>query len=89
MDMTWWECKNRQINFDDRRCDEREEIDCSQGDKLEDMIHDVEDHFMDRPNLIQSLKNDARKFLYVSSKLTKLFEVLRLYNLKVENMWSD
>ena len=49
----------RSINSDDRRCDEREEIDCSGGDKLEDMIHDIEDHFMNYPHLIQSLKDDA------------------------------
>ena len=41
--------RDRPINSDDRRCDEREEVDCSEGDKLEDTIYDVEDHFMDRP----------------------------------------
>jgi len=54
------------------------------------MIHDVEDHFMDHPHLIQNVKNDAEKLLYVScSKLTKLSAVLRLYNLKIGNGWSN
>ena len=54
------------------------------------MIHDVEDHFMDRLHLIKSLKDDAEKFLYIGcSKFTKQSTVLRLYNLKVENGWSD
>ena len=72
------------------RCDKREEVDCSEGDKLEDMIHDVEDHFMNRPHLIQTLKDDTKEPLYIDcSKFTKLSTVLRLYNLKVENGWSD
>ena len=54
------------------------------------MIHDVEDHFMDRPHLIQSLKGNVEKLLYVGCyKFTKLCAVLRLYNLKVGNGWSD
>jgi len=82
--------RGRLINFDDRRCDEREKVDCNEGDKLEDMIHDVEEHFMDHQHLIQSLKDDAEKNLYVGcSKFTKLSAVLRLYNLKAENQWSD
>jgi len=54
------------------------------------MIQDVEKHFIDRPHFIQSLKDDAEKLPYVCcSKFTKLYAVLRLYNLKVENGWSD
>ena len=54
------------------------------------MIHNVEDHFMDRPHLVQSLKDDEEKLLYVGcSKFTKLSAVLRLYNLKEENGWSN
>ena len=64
----------------------KEEVDYSKGDKLEDMTHDVKEHFMDRPHLIKSLKDDAEKPLCVGySKFTKLSTVLRLYNLKEEN----
>ena len=33
--------RDRPINSDDRKYDEREEVDCNKNDKLEDMIHDV------------------------------------------------
>jgi len=68
------------------KCDEREKIDCSEDDKLEDMIYDVEDLFMNRLHLMQSLKDDIKKSLHISfSKFTKLYVVLRLYNLKEGN----
>ena len=90
MDMSRWECKKKSITSDDRRCDEKEEVDYSEGDKLEDMIHDVKKHFMNCPHLIESLKDDVEKSLYVGClKFTKLSVVLRLYNLKSENGWSD
>ena len=53
--------RDRPINSDDKRCDKREKIDYREGDKLEGMIHDVKDHFMDRSHLIQSLKDNAKK----------------------------
>ena len=91
---TRWIChcnsaRDRPINSDDRGCNEREEID-SEGDKLEDMIHDIQSHFMDHPHLIQSFKDDADKSLYIGcSKFTKLSALLRLHNLKAGNWWSD
>ena len=57
----------------------------NKADKLEDM-HDVEENLMDHPKILDSLKNDAETHLYVScSKFTRLYVVLRLYNLKAEN----
>ena len=41
----------------------KEEGDYSEGDKLEDMIHDVEKHFIDCSHLIECLKDDAEKNL--------------------------
>ena len=52
-------------------------------------MHDVDEYFVDRPYLFESLKNDIEKLLYVGSKFTKLFAILRLYNLKARNGWSD
>ena len=69
--------------------DEREEFKCDDNDKLEDMIHDIDEYIVDHPHLFESLKNNAKKLLYVGSKFTNLSAVLRLYNLKVENGWSD
>jgi len=81
MNMTWWECKrDRPINVD-KKCDKREEVDCNEGDKLENMIYDVEENFMDRPKILDNLKNDAETLLYVGYfKFTRLSAVLRLYN---------
>ena len=54
------------------------------------MVHDVEETFMDRPKILDSLKNDGKTPLYVGcSKFTKLSAMLKLYNLKVGNGWSD
>ena len=51
MDITLRECKRRlPINSSDRRCDEREEVDCDEGDKLKDMRHDVDEYFVDYPH---------------------------------------
>jgi len=52
-------------------------------------MHDADEYFVDHPHLFESVKNDAEKSLYVGSKFTKLYTELRLYNLKVGNMWSD
>jgi len=81
--------ENRPINSSDRICDEREEVDCDKGDKLEDMMYDVNEYFVDHPHLFESLRNDAEKPLYVGCKFTRLSAVLRLYNLKAGNEWSD
>jgi len=64
--------KNRHINLSDRRCDGREEVECDEGDKLENIMHDVDEYFVDHPHLFERLKNDAEKSLYVGSKFTKL-----------------
>jgi len=49
-----------------RRFDEREEVKCNEGDKLEDMMHDVNEYFMDDSHLFESLNND--KTFIVGSK---------------------
>ena len=57
--------KDRPISSDDIRCVEREEVNCNEGDKVEDMMHDIEEYFVDRPDLFKSLNNDAKKNLYI------------------------
>lgn len=92
---TWiWHCESAReyipINSEDKKDDERDELDSNESDKLEDMMHDVEENFMDCPHLFERLKSDAEKPLYAScSKFTRLSVVLRLYNLKAGNGWSD
>jgi len=53
------------INSSDKRCDEWVEVECNEGDKLEDMIHDADEYFVDHPHLFESFKNDAEKSLYI------------------------
>ena len=54
------------------------------------MVLDAKENFMDRPKILDGLKNDAETPLYVGcSKFTRLSAVLRLYNLKVKDGWSD
>ena len=52
-------------------------------------MHDADEYFVDHPHLFESLKNDAKKLLYVGSKFTRLSAVLRLNNLKMKNGWND
>jgi len=78
------------IFSNDRSCDEREEVDCNEGDQLKYMIHDIEENFTDCPHLFKSLKNDSEKSSYNGyTTFTKLSAMLRLYNLKARNAWSD
>ena len=70
--------------------DDREEVFSKEGDNLKDMMNDVEGNFLDWEELFQNLKTDSEKPLYNGcSKFTKLSVVLRLYNLKAGNGWSD
>ena len=62
--------EDKPINSSDKRWDEREEVNCDKGDKLEDMMPDVDKYFVDHPHLFESLKNDAEKLLYIGSKFT-------------------
>ena len=79
--------RDRSIISNNRRCDDSEEVDSSEGDQLED-IYDVEENFTDHPYLFESLKNDSEKSLYDGcTTFTKLSALLRLYNLKTENEW--
>ena len=34
--------EDRPVNLSDKRCDENEEVECDEGDKLEDMMYDVD-----------------------------------------------
>ena len=69
-----------------RSCDRKEEVNCNEGAKLGDMVHDIKENFMDRLKILNSLKNDAETPFYVGcSKFIRLSTMLRLYNLKTKN----
>ncbi|KAL5551697.1 hypothetical protein UlMin_001873 [Ulmus minor] len=55
------------------------------------MMQDVEEEFVDRPDQFEKLLSDAEKPLYEGcpNNYTKLSAIVRLYNLKAANGWSD
>ena len=54
------------------------------------MIHVVEEDYTKNPMKFEKLLEDAEKPLYLGcSKFTKLPVLVRLYNLKARNGWSN
>ncbi|XP_057248995.1 uncharacterized protein LOC130590530 [Beta vulgaris subsp. vulgaris] len=70
--------------------DVSEGYDSNEGDRLEDMIHVVEENFDGNPAMFETLLSDSERPLYNGcTKYTRLSSVLKLYNLKVGGGWSD
>ncbi|CAM8962918.1 unnamed protein product [Rhodiola kirilowii] len=68
----------------------QEDNDDWEEDNLIDMINNVADEFVARPQVLESLRNDSELPLYEGcSKYTRLSATLKLFNLKVKNEWSD
>ena len=44
----------------------------NEGDHLTNMFNDVKDHFIDRPNEVSKMLEEAAKTIYSSSNVTKL-----------------
>ncbi|KAL4561270.1 hypothetical protein LXL04_033434 [Taraxacum kok-saghyz] len=81
-------------NMVDIECNDDDQTGCFEddnNDKLDDMLHDIEDEVPDKDHLkFQQLFDDAEKPLYVGcTKFTKLSAVLKLMNLKATHGWSD
>ncbi|XP_052730448.1 uncharacterized protein LOC128195809 [Vigna angularis] len=69
---------------------EIEEVDLEMGDRLEDMICDVGHDSFQRAHMYDSLCSDAEKPLYPEcTKYTRLSAVLKLFNVKARNGWTD
>jgi hypothetical protein len=61
-----------------------------EADFLEDMVDVVEHDFRDCPKMFERIKTDANTPLYEGcTKFIKLSAVLKLYNLKAGNGWTD
>ena len=59
-------------------------------EKIDQMMHDVEDHFTECPHIYDSILRAAETPLYPGcTKFTKLSGVLRLFNLKMSSGWTD
>ncbi|XP_050909588.1 uncharacterized protein LOC127123413 [Lathyrus oleraceus] len=68
----------------------KEEFDVEMGDRLEDMIRDIGQGSFQRANIHDTLCNDSKIPLYPNCKnFTRLSAVLRLFNLKAINSWTD
>ncbi|KAL2942346.1 Magnesium-transporting ATPase P-type 1 [Bienertia sinuspersici] len=60
-----------------------------EGDNFDDVLREVADNYCENPAILEKLLDDPKKPLYNGSKHTKLVSVLRLYNIKVRNGWTD
>ena len=50
-----------------------------------DMVRDAHESFEDRPRNFIKLVEDAKKYIYLGSKMTKLTILVKLYNLKASS----
>ncbi|CAM8953884.1 unnamed protein product [Rhodiola kirilowii] len=67
-----------------------EDNDDWEEDNLIDRINNVAGEFDSRPQVVESLINDSELPLYEGcSKYTRLSAILKLFNLKAKNGWSD
>ena len=53
------------------------------------MINDAEDRFVDRPDKLTKMLENTKKPIYSILNITKLSFLIRMYNLKARNGWSD
>ncbi|XP_065850143.1 uncharacterized protein [Euphorbia lathyris] len=61
-----------------------------EGDRIDEMMHDVEDHFTEHPHMYDNILRAAEKPLYPGcTRITKLSAILKLFNLKASNVWTD
>ena len=69
---------------------EVEEVDLEMDDRMEEMIRDIGHDSFQRANVYDNLCNDAEKPLYAKcTKYTRLSAVLKLFNVKARNGWTD
>ncbi|XP_062103630.1 uncharacterized protein LOC133814719 [Humulus lupulus] len=54
-----------------------------------DMVRDVDDRFVDRPEEFVKFLGDAEKPIFRGSRMSKLVVLVKLYNLKASSGWSD
>ncbi|GMN22845.1 hypothetical protein TIFTF001_051257, partial [Ficus carica] len=60
------------------------------GDNLFDMVNDLEEQFVHRPELFEAMMNDVEMPLYDGcSKYTKLSALVKLWNMKASGGWTN
>ncbi|XP_074297514.1 uncharacterized protein LOC141628248 [Silene latifolia] len=78
------------INVDNDNDDSHDKDNNVEGENTDKMMDDLEKDFIECPEIFQRLVDDSKKPLYPGcSKFTRLSAVLKLYNLKAANGWSD
>ncbi|KAL5537565.1 hypothetical protein UlMin_043586 [Ulmus minor] len=80
-------CANVDVGVDENKNENENEND----DDVVGMVNDIEEDFLDHHEKFERLLGDAEKPLYFGCKnnFTKLSTIVRLYNLKAGNGWSD
>nr|XP_004512662.1 uncharacterized protein LOC101489810 [Cicer arietinum] len=69
---------------------ERKEVNVDMNDQLDDMIRDVGQESFNRAHVYDNLCSDKEEPLYLGcTNFTRLSAVLRLFNLKARNGWTD
>ena len=61
----------------------------NENDHLTYMNTNVEDLFVDSPDELTKIVRRSREPIYLGSNITKLSFLIRVYNLKARNRWSD
>jgi hypothetical protein len=65
-------------------------VDVDMNDRLDDMIHDIGPESFQRAHMYDTLRKDREETLYPGcTNFTRLSAVLRLFNLKARNGWTD
>ena len=62
---------------------------CHDYSGIIDMVEDACEHCDKDPNYFKDMLEDAEKSLYLSAKHSKLFGLIRLFNVKGNYGWSD
>ncbi|XP_019150567.1 PREDICTED: uncharacterized protein LOC109147363 [Ipomoea nil] len=81
---------NDQENDDDNDEKNVDNEENEENDRIDELMRDIQGDDSEMPPIFESFSIDSEKSLYPGcSKFTKLFAVLKLYNLKAMNRWSD
>ncbi|XP_073225534.1 uncharacterized protein [Cicer arietinum] len=86
------EKKKGNINFENSSTYASTDFDTDtyEPDRVDEIAKAVEEDLRDCPKMFESLLSDAEKELYNGcTKFTRLSAILKLYNLKASNGWSD
>lgn len=86
------EMSNNNVDFQNNETYESNEFDTNtfDHDRVDEMLDVVEEDLRDCPEMFERLVSDSEKPLYDGcSKFTRMSAVLKLYNIKARNGWSD